>query len=91
MSICRRGPGGVAVTEQIGIESAEIVVFAASGENEKVASALTYFIATGEPMAMVSRRFGVPRISLFNAAKKLRRIGKRYRKWRKRTIEANAL
>lgn len=79
------------MTDEIGIESAEIVVFAASGENEKVASALTHYIATGEPMALVSRRFSIPRQTLQSAAKKLRRIGNRYRKWRQKVIAANAL
>lgn len=79
------------MTDEIGIESAEIVVFAASGENEKVASALTHLIATGEPTSIVARRYGVARMTLVNASRKLRRLGNRYRKWRQKVIAANAL
>lgn len=88
VSICRRGPEGAAVTDEIPIETAEFGVFVAAGGNKKVASALTHAIVSQEPLRMCARKYGVPVQTLHNARKRLRRLGDSYRQWRAEQVEA---
>lgn len=88
MSICRRGPEGAAVTDEIPIETAEFGVFVAAGGNKKVASALTHAIVSQEPLRMCARKFGVLESTLRAARKRLRRLGDSYRQWRAEQVEA---
>ena len=82
---------GEAVTDEIPIEAAEIVVFAAASGNKKVASALSHAIVSQDPLRLSARKFGVAYETVRAARNRLRKLGDGYRQWRAEQIESQII